>query len=393
MDERIVKFRVGVMVISTLFIAGILVLLFSDVRSMVSGSYYVHIHFNNAPGVTNGTPVRKNGILIGRVRKVEFAEPEGVNVTVEIRSDVKLYRSEVPQVTGSLLGGDVVIQFVKRSKLPPAEKPPPPAQPGPSTAPAPGPTEQKTSQKTEQKTPRESPDDLIRPDDYIEGSVAPSPVQVITNLEGNLATAIDSLSHAGDEVGKLAGRLNQLLDANDDQFKRIVNSAESSLQAFQKTMGNLDKVIGDEQLRENLKKSFEEMPLLLSDARGTMNSMKVTVESVDRNMRNLEQVTGPLGERGDQIVGNIDRAVKRLDELLSIMSDFGKKLNSGEGSLGRIMRDPSLYQNLDKASRNIAQLTCEMRPIINDARVFMDKVARHPGVIVRDAMRPGAGIK
>ena len=64
------KFRVGVMVLATLFIAGILVLLFGDTRSLVSGSYTIYIHFTEAPGVTDGTPVRKSGILIGRVHKV-----------------------------------------------------------------------------------------------------------------------------------------------------------------------------------------------------------------------------------------------------------------------------------------------------------------------------------
>ena len=101
MDERVVKFRVGVMVISTAIIAGILVLLFSDVSSMVSGSYTIHIHFDDAPGVTEGTPVRKSGILIGRVRRVDFAPQGGVNVTVEINNGVELFRNEVPQVTGS----------------------------------------------------------------------------------------------------------------------------------------------------------------------------------------------------------------------------------------------------------------------------------------------------
>ena len=43
MDERVVKFRVGVMVLSTLFIAGILMLLFGDARSLVRGSY-THLH-------------------------------------------------------------------------------------------------------------------------------------------------------------------------------------------------------------------------------------------------------------------------------------------------------------------------------------------------------------
>src|SRR6476660_611615 len=128
MDDRVVKFRVGVMVLATMFIAGILVLLFGDARGLVRGSYTIHIHFTDAPGVTDGTPVRKSGILIGRVTKVEFAKQGGVMVEAKIDGNVKLYRNEVPQVSGSLLGGDVVIQFVRRANGPPPPATPPPGQ-------------------------------------------------------------------------------------------------------------------------------------------------------------------------------------------------------------------------------------------------------------------------
>ncbi len=127
MDERVIKFRVGVMVLATLIIAGILVLLFGDTPSLMRDDYTIYMHFNDAPGVTEGTPVRKSGILIGRVKSVRFAEQGGVIVEAEIYRDVKLYRSEVPQVSGSLLGGDVVIQFVNRGTVP-SEAPPPAAE-------------------------------------------------------------------------------------------------------------------------------------------------------------------------------------------------------------------------------------------------------------------------
>jgi hypothetical protein len=34
-----------------------------------------------------------------------------------------------------------------------------------------------------------------------------------------------------------------------------------------------------------------------------------------------------------------------------------------------------------------------MEPILCDARVITDKIARNPGVILRDAVQPGPGIK
>jgi phospholipid/cholesterol/gamma-HCH transport system substrate-binding protein len=58
------------------------------------------------------------------------------------------------------------------------------------------------------------------------------------------------------------------------------------------------------------------------------------------------------------------------------------------------MSDPDLYQNLNKAAQNIAQITCELRPIVSDARVFADKIARHPELLgVRGAIQRSPGTK
>jgi phospholipid/cholesterol/gamma-HCH transport system substrate-binding protein len=94
------------------------------------------------------------------------------------------------------------------------------------------------------------------------------------------------------------------------------------------------------------------------------------------------------------MVERIDKSIADLDILLEEMSDFGRKLNAGEGSLGRIMRDPELYQNLNAAAQNLAQITCQIKPILADARVFSDKIARHPELLgVRGAISKSPGTK
>jgi phospholipid/cholesterol/gamma-HCH transport system substrate-binding protein len=405
MDERVIKFRVGVMVISTLFIAGILILLFGDTPSLVHTTYTVYMHFSDAPGVTSGTPIRKSGILIGRVKNVRFADQGGVVVTGEIYGNVKLYRSEVPQVSGSLLGGDVVIQFIRRTNVPP---PPKPATPGvvPATSDAGSASPQGTRTADQEgpsepaqaaalpPAPAENPNDMIRDGEYIEGSVAQNPLQAIGNMEADLSGAIGSMSNASDQVGKLAASVNKLLESNDEQITRIVNKSEQTLDSLQHALKNFEDVFGDPETRENLRKAISGLPDLLTDTREAMGTVRTTVESVDRNLRNLEGFTGPLGDRGEQMVDRIDKAIADLDVLLGEMSDFGRKLNAGEGSLGRIMRDPDLYQNLNAAAQNLAQITCQIKPILADARVFSDKIARHPELLgVRGAISKSPGTK
>jgi phospholipid/cholesterol/gamma-HCH transport system substrate-binding protein len=75
------------------------------------------------------------------------------------------------------------------------------------------------------------------------------------------------------------------------------------------------------------------------------------------------------------------------------MADLTESLNNPAGSLGRLINDPELYQNLNRAVHNVEQVTRQLRPIVGDARVLTDKLSRHPGTLVRDALSPGPGIK
>ena len=73
------QFRVGVMIFATLLITGILVAMFGRLPSLFHGKYKVHVVFEEAPGVTVYTPVRKSGIRIGQVTKVEFVRGKFVD--------------------------------------------------------------------------------------------------------------------------------------------------------------------------------------------------------------------------------------------------------------------------------------------------------------------------
>ena len=364
MDERILKFRVGAMVLATLILLAILVVLFGESPTLIR-SYVVHINFPEAPGVTQDTPVRKSGILIGRVTDVRFSDDDQVIVTVSIDTRIRLRRNEVPRITASLLG-DAVIQFV------------------PSGGPA--------------------KEEFIEDGDLIAGSVARNPLQVLSSLEGDLGGAIGSVSAAGNQIGQLAQNVNRLLASNDEQINRIIGKTENALDGFQQTLANVNSILGtspgptevdtgrpalpgEEQARTNL-------PEVLKETSEAVRTLRTTLETADRNLRNLEGFTGPLGERGEQIVGRIDQTVARLDELLEQFVEFGTALNRREGSLGQLVNNPDLYQHLNAAACNIEQLTKQLKPIVNDARVFADKIARHPEVLgVRGAIKKSPGIK
>ncbi|MGC3969034.1 MAG: MlaD family protein [Pirellulales bacterium] len=355
MDERTVQFRVGVMVLATILILAILLLLFGDLPSLVKGTYTVKFAFPQAPGVTQDTPVRVNGVLIGRVRHVELDEKVGVMITAKIEDKFHLFRDQVGRIGGSLLG-DAVIEIV------------------PSTIPR--------------------PHEKVEDGETLQGLVAKDPFQAITSLESNVSIALESIAKTSDEIGQLAQRVNRLVDSNEENIQRMIANTDATVQQLRITVANADALISDPVMRDNLKRTINELPKVLGDVSDTIAGVRQTMQSADRNLANLEGITKPLGERGPRLIENIDRAATQLDTMLTELSGFTRGLTSSQGTIAKLVNDPTLYDNVSQTVQNINQLSRELKPIMNDLRTFSDKAARHPEQFgVRGLIQGSSGIK
>ena len=355
MNDRMMQFRVGVVVLATAIIAGILIVLFGDLPSLVQATYPLKMSFADARGVSNGTPVRKNGILVGRVADVELDEKGGVSVVADIDSYVPIYKDEQPRIATTLLG-DAEIQLVPGRIVPPRQR--------------------------------------IAPEEVLVGAVSRDPFEVFATLEPKLGSALESLTEASESVSKLSANLDRLLLGEDDTFSKMVQKTEKALDAFSLAMDNINDVMGDANARAKLKETLNGLPEVMNDLRTTVQGIGTTVDTADRNLRNLEGLTRPLGERGEGMVAQVNQTIGRLDEVLQQAAFFTKALNESQGTLGKLVRDPKVYDDLAQAAANVNGLTKELRPIVNDVRVFADKIARHPEQLgVRGALDRRPGLK
>ena len=356
MNDRVMQFRVGVVVLATAIIAGILVVLFGDLPSLVQSTYPLRMSFTDARGISDGTPVRKNGILVGRVSSVTLDERGGVSVVADIDAYVPIYRDEQPRIASTLLG-DSEIQLVPGAIRPPRQR--------------------------------------LEKDEVLVGAVSRDPFEVFATLEPKLGSALESLTQASDAVSRLSANLDRtLLGGGDDGFEKLVRKTDQALDAFSLAMNNINDVMGDPQARESLKETIAGLPRVMSDLRSTVQGIGTTVDTADRNLRNLEGLTRPLGERGAGMVAQLDQTIGRLDEVLREAAGFTRALNESDGTLGRLVRDPKVYDDLSLAAANVARLSRDLRPIVDDVRVFTDKIARHPESLgVRGALDRRAGLK
>jgi phospholipid/cholesterol/gamma-HCH transport system substrate-binding protein len=365
MNERILQFRVGAMILATAMIAVILVLLFMGTSPGLNGTYTIYVRFSDAPGVSKNTPVRKSGIRIGRVTDVRFTEDDtAVIATLEIDRDRKLYDNEYCQAVSSLLIGDAALEFVR----------------GPEAAP---------------RKP-------ILAGETIQGHLAMDPTRGIDSLKQELAQTMNTVDTAGRDMHNVLGRLDRLIEMNEQRINRVVGEADQTLQSLQLAINNANDILGDQQLREQIKQTVAELPQVVRQARttvekagvavdkagaaidkvgGTLDKANEAVVSLDENLKNLEGLTKPLGEKGEELVSRLDEGVGRFDDLMAQLQDFSKGLNDPNGTISMLVHSPDLYNRVNHIARNVETITLELQPILDDARTFSDKIARDPGVL------------
>lgn len=350
MDERVVQFRVGVVVLATLIITAILVLLFSDTPAIVGKHYTIYIDLPKAPGIAVDSPVRRSGIRIGRVRDIQFTEGGHVLITAAIEEDVKLGRNEVCRVTGTLLGGNSSLDFS------PSDDPRLAAQ-------------------------------RIEPGSLVHGLVSADPLEMLADLQENLTGTVDAIGLASEQVTVLARRVDQLLASTDDQqIAALLKRADQAFEGIAATTDALNAVLEDPQVQKNLKDSLEQIPQLLTEAREMLVSVHRAVDSVEEDLNGL---IGPATKEA------LNEQLDQLSEIMAQVHIFVRSLNNPSGTLGRLLNDPELYESANNTVRTIEQLSGKLRPILADLRAFTDKIARDPGRLgVRGAIsRRPSGIK
>jgi phospholipid/cholesterol/gamma-HCH transport system substrate-binding protein len=353
MDERATQFRVGLLVLATFVIAGIMAVRFGEVAG-VKRQYTLYIRFRTAPGVTVDTPIMKSGLLIGRVAKVSLLPNNDVVVTAKLDNDRTIRLSEVCKITTGSILGDAMLDFVQGSD------------------------------------PMPSPD-VYRDGDYLDGVVANNPLtvmesaqsalQVVANLETDIRQVLVSIQGAGNEVGNAARNLNSVVQNNQEQFQRIVNKAEQAMNRVDNAMAAMNSFVVDNDVPALMGQAIQQVPALLTDAREAMGRLKGVLARTDQNLRNIEKITGPFGEKGPELAEAIERGATQLDTLLKELLTFSKALNSRESTVGQLLHDKELYSKINRTVGHIEEVSKRLRPIVDDVRVISDKVARDPGRI------------
>jgi phospholipid/cholesterol/gamma-HCH transport system substrate-binding protein len=120
-----------------------------------------------------------------------------------------------------------------------------------------------------------------------------------------------------------------------------------------------------------VERSATELQALISELRQLASVQRVQLadltESLNRSAQGLEDVSGAGADvasavaRADSTLLTLNRTSATLDRAAASLDTVLARLEAGEGTLGRLSVDESLYDNLNEAAESLAALATDIR--------------------------------
>ncbi len=178
-----------------------------------------------------------------------------------------------------------------------------------------------------------------------------------------------------------------LFSAQEDNLKQSVNKAIAPLQKkAEGLIASLDSVmvvvqqVFNAQARQNLTKSFESIKLALTSLETTsyrldtlviseklkissiLTKINVLATTLASNSDKLGNVINNFSSISDSLAkANITSAINNADIALTQASGIMTKINKGEGTMGMLINNDSLYRKLDKSAADLDKLLIDLR--------------------------------
>ncbi|MCY0976249.1 MlaD family protein [Chryseobacterium wangxinyae] len=163
---------------------------------------------------------------------------------------------------------------------------------------------------------------------------------MMNSLSSQVGPVKDQLQTVLHRVDSLMANANQVMnEQNREEIKILLHNLNKTVGALETTAGSVNTLVGNNDPK--LQRVLDEASLTMKSGKVTLDKYGNLAESIDTQKLNAT-------------IANLDNTVGQLNKVVS-------GIDRGEGSLGKIMKDDQLYNNLNAASTNLNSLIEDLK--------------------------------
>lgn len=299
------EFKIGIVVVSAIaaFIWGFSFLKGSN---FFSNEFYLYAVYPKIDNLIPANPVQINGYKIGQVRSISLINKGGKNqvlVKFMITEEVSIPVNSIAKIVSTdLLGSKVVeVNF---------------------------------------STDKES----VQNGDTLYAEVEQGLKESFNQQLGPLQAKAESLISSIDSVMAVVALVLNV--RTRDNIEQSFESVRRAILSLEQTSYKLDDLIASEKPK---------MSSIFTNLNGITGNLNRSEQKINNILTNFSNLSDSLAK------SQLRSAIANADQTLTELNQLVTKINSGQGTMGKLMKNDSLYNNLNKSSEDLDKLLKDLK--------------------------------
>lgn len=283
--------KIGIFFGIVLLIMAVFIFTVGDVGELFKKEGYpLYIYFDSVAGLERGTLVRMAGVSIGKVKDIRLKGTQA-EVIIMIDEGIQVRKDSTATLAALGLLGEKYVEII------------------------PGGTKE-----------------YCRPGDTIPGLPSISIDQLGTQLVS-----------VTEEINRVGALLREMIGGDETK-----SSLKDTLQNLSLFTSDLQKFFQEN--RESLKQSVDKSASVLDDFDQNVKKLSNNLDELIISFKELIEENRSDIKRN---IKDVEELLKRTKESLELLNKSLEKLNKGEGTLGKLLKDPALYDRAEETIKDV----------------------------------------
>jgi len=191
---------------------------------------------------------------------------------------------------------------------------------------------------------------------YSPNPLSGSNLAIIPNYEGDMAVTGDLLQ--GEMEENLFTSIGERLNPLQQKIESVIVRADT-------LFSGLNKVLNKKTI-EGVNSSILGLSAVIVDVRKTIHTVNDMVLDNQENLKTSLENTKNITENFSRVSENLNavdfnKIINKAEEAVGNFNEMSKKINAGEGTIGQLLNDQRMYDNLEAATAELEQLLRDIK--------------------------------